>query len=209
MPNLDRQCSQCRRAKEKLFLKGDKCLGPKCPMLKRPYAPGQHGSSKKGGPKKLSDYGKQLKEKQEAKRSYGMRERQFANYVAEASAKIGDSGKILLQFLESRLDNVVYRMGLAKSRALARQLTNHGHITVNGKKVDIPSYRVRVGEVIALSPKAMKKKSFETISEILGKVEAPIWLGLEPKTASAKILNTPTVESTPFSTKAIIEFYSR
>ncbi len=208
MPNLDRQCSQCRRAKEKLFLKGDKCAGPKCPMLKRPYAPGQHGPNKKGA-RKLSDYGKQLKEKQEAKRSYGLRERQFANYVVEASGKTGDTGKFLLQYLESRLDNVVYRMGLAKSRALARQLTNHGHITVNGKKVDIPSYRVRVGEVIALSPKAMKKKSFENISEILSKVEAPIWLGLEAKTASAKILNTPSVESTPFSAKMIIEFYSR
>lgn len=208
MPNLDRQCSQCRRAKEKLFLKGDKCAGPKCPMIKRPYAPGQHGPTKKGA-RKLSDYGKQLKEKQEAKRTYGLRERQFSNYVTEASSKPGDTGKFLLQYLESRLDNVVYRIGLAKSRALARQLTNHGHIIVNGKKVDIPSYRVRVGEVIALSPKAAKKKSFENIGEILSKVEAPIWLGVDSKTASAKILNTPSVGNTPFSAKMIIEFYSR
>lgn len=207
MPNLDRQCSQCRRAKEKLFLKGEKCVGPKCPMLKRPYAPGQHGPTKKGS--KLSDYGKQLKEKQEAKRIYGLRERQFANYVAEASSKIGDTGKFLLQYLESRLDNVVFRMGLAKSRALARQLVNHGHITVNGKKVDIPSYRVRVSEVVALTSKSVSKKLFENLTETLSKVEAPVWLGLDAKTASAKILNTPSVDSTPFSAKAIIEFYSR
>mgnify|MGYP003828336443 CR=1 FL=1 len=207
MPNLDRQCSQCRRAKEKLFLKGEKCAGPKCPMLKRPYAPGQHGPTKKGS--KLSDYGKQLKEKQEAKRIYGLRERQFANYVAEASSKIGDTGKFLLQYLESRLDNVVFRMGLAKSRALARQLVNHGHITVNGKKVDIPSYRVRVSEVVALTSKSVSKKLFENLTETLSKVEAPVWLGLDAKTASAKILNTPSVDSTPFSAKAIIEFYSR
>ena len=207
MPNLDRQCSQCRRAKEKLFLKGEKCAGPKCPMLKRPYAPGQHGPTKKGS--KLSDYGKQLKEKQEAKRIYGLRERQFANYVAEASSKTGDTGKFLLQYLESRLDNVVFRMGLAKSRALARQLVNHGHITVNGKKVDIPSYRVRVSEVVALTSKSVSKKLFENLTETLSKVEAPVWLGLDAKTASAKILNTPSVDSTPFSAKAIIEFYSR
>lgn len=207
MPNLDRQCSQCRRAKEKLFLKGDKCAGPKCPMLKRPYAPGQHGPTSKM--RKLSGYGKQLKEKQEAKRIYGLRERQFANYVAEASSKTGDTGKFLLQYLESRLDNVVFRMGLAKSRALARQLVNHGHITVNGKKVDIPSYRVRVGEVIALPLKATKKKYFENMTETLSKIEAPSWLGVDAKSVSAKVLNTPSVGSIPFSAKAIIEFYSR
>lgn len=200
-------CSHCRSAGEKLFLKGEKCFGPKCPLVKRNYAPGQHGPGKRHV--KVSGYGKQLRQKQQAKNVYGLRERQFSNYVAAATEKTGDTSKILIGFLESRLDNVAYRMGLVSSRAAARQLVGHGHITVNGKKVDIPSFRVRVGDVVALSADAKNKKQFEKITEKLAKVEAPVWLGLDAQQASAKILNTPAWDNPSFDAKAIIEFYSR
>ena len=191
----------CRKYGEKL------CDSVKCPLTKRAYPAGQHGQSKKRA--KVSGYGKQLLEKQKVKKIYGILERQFSNYVEEASKKVGDTSKILLNYLESRLDNVVYRLGLASSRAAARQVVNHGHITVNGQKVDIASYRVKVGQVVGLSGKAKNKKLFEGISEKLQKVEAPAWLSLDSKTAGGKVLNTPTVENPNFNPKAIIEFYSR
>ena len=191
----------CRKYGEKL------CDSVKCPLTKRAYPAGQHGQSKKRA--KVSGYGKQLLEKQKVKKIYGILERQFSNYVEEASQKVGDTSKILLNYLEARLDNVVYRLGLASSRAAARQVVNHGHVTVNGQKVDIASYRVKVGQVVALSDRAKKKKLFEGISEKLQKVEAPAWLGLDSKTAGGKVLNTPTVENPNFNPKAIIEFYSR
>jgi small subunit ribosomal protein S4 len=191
----------CRKYGEKL------CDSPKCPLTKRAYPAGQHGPNKKRP--KVSGYGKQLLEKQKVKRIYGILERQFSNYVAEASKKVGDTSKILLNYLESRLDNVVYRAGLASSRAAARQMVSHGHITVNGEKVDIPSYRVKVGQAVAASSKAKNKKLFEGIGEKLQKVEAPSWLGVDHKTTSAKVLNAPTVENPNFNPKAIIEFYSR
>lgn len=201
------QCAQCRRAGEKLFLKGDKCFGPKCPMLKRNFPPGQHGPSQKHT--KMSSYGRQLKEKQTLKRTYGLLERQFANYVEVASRKIGDTSKFLLQYLESRLDNVVYRMGLAKSRKAARQIVSHGHITVNDQKVNIPSYRVRVGDIVAVKEIAKKKKVFDGVSERLSKTEAPSWLSVDPQKMSAKVLNNPILDNPSFNAKAIIEFYSR
>jgi len=201
------KCSQCRRAGQKLFLRGEKCQGPKCPLLKRKYAPGQHGPTQRGGSK--TAYGKQLREKQSAKQLYGLREKQFVRYVEEATRKTGNTGDLLLSALESRLDNAVYRTGLAPSRAGARQVVNHGHITVNGKKVDIPSYKVRIGEEISLTESSKKKPLFAEIIERLSKVEAPAWLNIEPKNIKAKILNTPSLENPPFSVKAIIEFYSR
>ncbi len=201
------QCAQCRRAGEKLFLKGDKCFGPKCPMLKRNFPPGQHGPKQKHV--KMSSYGRQLKEKQTLKRMYGLLEKQFANYVEAASKKTGDTSKFLLQYLESRLDNVVYRMGLAKSRKAARQIVSHGHITVDEQKVDIPSYRVRVGEVVAVKELDKKKKVFDGVSENLSKIDAPSWLSVDPQKMSAKILNNPVLDNPSFNAKAIIEFYSR
>lgn len=202
------KCTQCRRAGEKLFLKGDKCFGPKCPMLKRNFPPGQHGPKQKHP--KVSSYGKQLKEKQNVKRTYGLLERQFSNYVATASAKTGDTSKILIQYLESRLDNVVYRMGLGKSRQAARQMVNHGHITINGEKVDIASYRVRVGEVVAVKESDKKIKLFEGTSERLAKsTDLPSWLSVDADKLSGKILNTPSLDNASFNAKAIIEFYSR
>lgn len=200
-------CAQCRRAGEKLFLKGDKCLTAKCPFAKRSYPPGQHGPNQKHV--KMSGYGKQLREKQKAKISYGLIERQFSNYVAEASGKTGDTSKYLLNYLESRLDNVVFRMGLGKSRANARQMVRHGLIVVNGKKVDIPSFRVRVGQVIGLSDLAKKKKGYTDLAEKMGKVEVPSWISADTKTLSGKVLNAPTVEKPNFNAKLIIEFYSR
>ncbi|PIT88757.1 MAG: 30S ribosomal protein S4 [Candidatus Magasanikbacteria bacterium CG10_big_fil_rev_8_21_14_0_10_36_32] len=201
------KCAQCRRAGEKLMLKGEKCLGPKCPMSKRSYPPGMHGPNQKHA--KISNYGKQLREKQKVKRMYGILEKQFSNYVIEASKKVGDTGKHLISSLESRLDNVVYRMGLGKSRISARQIVSHGHIMVNGKKLDVPSARVKVGDVVALREGAKNKKEFQGILEKLAKVEAPVWLGLDAKVASAKVLNTPTAENPMFNAKVIIEFYSR
>lgn len=191
----------CRKYGEKL------CDSVKCPLTKRAYPAGQHGPNKKRP--KVSGYGKQLLEKQKVKRIYGILERQFANYVEEASKKVGDTSKILLNYLESRLDNVVYRAGLASSRAAARQMVTHGHITVNGEKVDIPSFRVKVGHAVAANSTSKSKKLFEGITEKLQKVEAPSWLGVDSKTVSAKVLNAPTVENPNFNPKAIIEFYSR
>lgn len=191
----------CRKYGQKL------CDSPKCPVTKRNYPAGMHGQNQKRA--KQSVYGKQLVEKQKAKSLYGLLERQFSNYVAEASKKTGDTGKFLLSYLESRLDNVVYRMGLAPSRRAARQLVSHGHILVNGKKVDIPSYRTRVGETISLSESSLKSPLFNKISDKLAKVQPPGWVSVEPASASGKILNTPIDDAPAFDAQTIIEFYSR
>ncbi len=191
----------CRKYGQKL------CDSPKCPVTKRSYPAGVHGPNKRHT--KQSVYGKQLFEKQKAKQLYGLLEKQFSNYVAEASKKTGDTSNFLVNYLESRLDNVIYRMGLASSRRAGRQLVSHGHITVNGKKVDIPSFRVRVSEEIGLAEKSKTSPLFEKITEKLSKVEAPGWLGLDPKKVSAKVLNSPTTDDPGFMAKSIIEFYSR
>lgn len=191
----------CRQFGEKL------CDSPKCPVTKRNYPAGQHGQTSKRN--KVSGFGKQLREKQKVKRIYGILERQFSNYVAEASRKTGDTSKYLLNYLEARLDNVVYRTGLAPSRAAARQLVGHGHVLVNGKKVNIPSYRVRVGEVIEIKETAKKSKLFENAAEVIGKKEMPSWLSVDGKKLSAKILNSPTIENPNFDANSIIGFYSR
>lgn len=191
----------CRQFGEKL------CDSPKCPVARRNYPAGQHGANRKHS--KLSSYGKQLREKQKVKRLYGIMERQFSNYIAEASKKTGDTGVFLLNYLESRLDNTVYRWGVAPSRAAARQLVNHGHVLVNGKKIDIPSYRVKVGDMLALKEKSQKSKLFEDILEKLAKKEFPSWLAADQKVLSAKVLNAPTIENPNFDPKLIIGFYSR
>ncbi len=191
----------CRKYGEKL------CDSAKCPITKRSYPPGQHGPNQKRV--KMSGFGKQLREKQKVKRIYGILERQFSNYVAEASKKSGDTSKFLLSYLESRLDNVVYRSGLAPSRAAARQLVTHGHVLVNGKSLDIPSYRVRVGEAVELHATSKKSKLFENIAETINTKEMPSWLAVDSKKLSAKVLNNPTVENPNFDAKSIIGFYSR
>jgi len=200
-------CSHCRRIGDKLFLKGEKCMTAKCPFAKRSYAPGQHGPTQKHV--KVSGYGKQLREKQKVKYMYGILEKQFSNYVTEASSKPGDTSKYLLTYLESRLDNAVFRAGIAKSRSAARQYVVHGLIAVDGEKVDRPSFRVKVGNVIGISEKGKKRKTFTDLSEKLVKVETPSWLALDTKANTAKVLNTPAPQEVNFNAKAIIEFYSR
>ena len=191
----------CRKFGEKL------CDSPKCPITKRNYPSGQHGQTSKRN--KVSGFGKQLREKQKVKGIYGLLERQFSNYVAEASRKTGDTSKYLLSYLESRLDNVVYRAGFSPSRAAARQTVSHGHIFVNGKKVNIPSYRVRVGETIEIKESARKSKKYENLAELITKKELPAWVTVDTKKLSAKILNSPTIENPNFDANAIIGFYSR
>lgn len=197
------------RPKHKLCrLYGEKlCDSVKCPITRRNYPAGQHGANRKHA--KLSGYGKQLREKQKAKRLYGLLERQFSNYVTEASKKTGDTSKFLITYLESRLDNVVYRAGIGASRAAARQIVTHGHITVNGKKLDIPSYRVKVGDVIAVKESDKKSKLFETVGDKMGKIELPGWLSADQKQIAVKMLNSPMLENPQFNAKSIIEFYSR
>lgn len=207
-------CSKCRRAGEKLFLKGEKCFSPKCALIKRNYTPGMHGLDKKPG--HLTSYGEQLKEKQKAKRTYGLRETQFSNYINKASQESGNTTESLIRFLEMRLDNVVYRLGLAKSRRMGRQIVSHAHVLVNGKKVNIPSFQVKPNQVISLSEKALeRKKIFENILPTLGKREVPVWLVLEAdkvaKKINGKVLGYPKLEDVTleFDPKKIIEFYSR
>ncbi len=187
---------------------GENILGSeRYAKMKRKNPPGIHGTSKR--PKKLSGYGKQLLEKQKVKYIYGLMERQFAKYVAEASEKTGDTSVILVERLESRLDNAVFRAGLGKTRNAARQMVTHGLITVNGKKVDIPSYQIRVGEVIAVADKKKNSPLFAGVLERIQKAELPSWISADGAKLSAKILNKPTLENPNFNAKAIIEFYSR
>lgn len=191
----------CRTYGEKL------CDSPKCPVQRRSYAPGVHGPSKRHP--KISGFGKQLREKQKVKAMYGIMERQFSNYVAEASKKSGDTSKFFLTYLESRLDNVVYRAGFAPSRRAARQLVSHGHVLVDGKKVNIPSFRTKAGQVISVSEKSKPSRLFEMAAEVIGKKELPAWISVDAKVLSAKVLNQPTIENPNFDAKSIIGFYSR
>jgi len=202
------KCKLCRREGEKLFLRGERCFGPKCAIIKRRYLPGVHGPTSRT---KLTGYGIQLREKQKAKKLYGLLERQFANLVKKSTKQKGDSGANLLILLETRLDNVVYRLGLGKSRSEARQRVNHGHIEVNGKKVDIPSYAVRVGETVGLREKSLKSKAYEGWLEKMMKTELPEWMVFDAKTLKAKIISLPDVSrmKQSFDPKIIIEFYSR
>ena len=198
-------CRICRREGAKLFLKGDKCTSKKCPFEKRPVAPGQHGL----GRKKPTEYQIQLREKQKVKKSYGLLEKQFYGYYLEADRQKGVTGTNMLCLLERRLDNIVYRMGIAASRAEGRQIVNHGHITVNGKMVNIPSYQVRVGDIIGVKETKSKNKYF---TELKGaKVVTPKWLEFNTNTLEGKILTLPTREDIDLTIneQLIIELYSK
>jgi len=178
-------------------------------LARRPYTPGVHGPTSRG---RQTDYGKQLREKQKAKRLYGLMERQFSNLFAEATRRRGNTGETLVRFLETRLDNVVYRAGFAKTRAQARQAVNHAHFNVNGHKVNIPSYRVRPGDVIVLRENKRQKGLWKTLGETLAnRKETPSWLSLNPSDFSVKVTSLPAGEELhqPFDTKLIVEFYSR
>ena len=200
-------CRLCRREKTKLFLKGSKCESPKCPVEKRPYPPGDHGR----GRLKESEYNLQLREKQKARRIYGVLEKQFHNYYVEAARRKGITGETLLQLLETRLDNVVYRGGLARSRDQARQLVRHSHVTVNGRKVNIPSYLVDVNDVIAVSEKSSSNNRFKKMKEDDAFVAAPKWLERDKNNLTGKVIALPARDDIDFeiAENLIVELYSK
>lgn len=200
------KCRLCRREGGKLFLKGDKCYSGKCPFEKRPVAPGQHGAARK----KVSEYGQQLREKQKVKRIYGVQEGQFRAYYEKADRMKGITGENMLSLLERRLDNVIYRMGIGGSRAQARQLVNHGHFTVNGKKVNIPSYIVKAGDIIAVKESKTSNKYFENI-KTMKVANMPKWLEFNPEKLEGKIIALPVREDidSQIAEHMIVELYSK
>ena len=200
-------CKLCRREGKKLFLKGDRCYTGKCAVERRSYAPGQHGQSRK----KNSEYGLQLRAKQQARRYYGIQEGQFHKYFLMAERKAGVTGENLLQLCESRLDNVVYTLGWASSRAEARQLVTHAHYRVNGNKVDIPSYLLKAGDVVSIKDKSRDSEKIKAVVENNGSRPVPAWLDLNRETLEAKVLSLPTREqiTAPVEEHLIVEFYSK
>ena len=203
----DAVCRLCRREGVKLYLKGDRCYSDKCAIERKGYAPGQHGQSRK----KVSEYGLQLREKQKARRIYGVLEKQFRGYFVKADRQKGITGENLLQMLERRLDNVVYRLGYASSRVEARQLVRHGHFTVNGKRVNIPSYLVNVGEVIKVAEKSVKSPKFKEIAEAAAHRTPPAWLEGNVDALEGRVLAFPTREEidTDIKEHLIVELYSK
>ena len=200
-------CKLCRREGKKLFLKGARCYTNKCSLERRQYAPGQHGQSRK----KTSEYGLQLRAKQQAKRYYGVQESQFHKYFLMAERKQGQTGENLLRICESRLDNVVYLLGWASSRAEARQLVTHAHFTVNGKKVDIPSYLLKAGDEVAIKAKSKESDKFKAVLETNAARPVPQWLDLNAEAATAKVIALPEREqiAVPVEEHLIVEFYSK
>ena len=202
-------CKLCRRENTKLFLKGDKCMSEKCPMNNpKVKIPGPHGDRRR----KLTEYGTQLREKQKTKRYYGVMERQFANYFDMATkVKCMTTGEALLQILERRLDNVVYRLGFAMSRAEAKQLVNHGHFTVNGKKVNIPSYLIKEGDVVAMTDKSKDSDKIKGVLEANSAKPVVKWIEKDSENVKGKIVALPTVEDIdlPIEVHLIVELYSK
>jgi len=198
-------CKRCRREKTKLFLKGSKCDGPKCPIELRPFPPGQHGR----GRTKDSEYLLQMREKQKCARIYGVLEKQFRGYYEEAQRKQGKTGENLLKILETRLDNVVYRGGFAKSRDMARQLVGHGHIMVNGKKVDIPSYQVRPDDVVAIRANSKASETVRAATDLTSSVSP--WLLVDHDNLTGKVLRAPERDEidAPVQEQLIVELYSK
>jgi small subunit ribosomal protein S4 len=201
-------CRLCRREGMKLFLKGERCYTEKCAIEKRNLPPGQHGKLRKA---KVVGYGLQLREKQKVKRIYGVLENQFRRYFEMADRTRGITGETLLQLLERRLDNVLYRLGLATSRAQARQLARHGHFTVNGRKVDIPSYQVKPGDVVGVRASSAQNPAIQhALEEVKGR-GVPEWLSFDPATMSGRIASLPTREqiNLPVQEQLIVELYSK
>jgi small subunit ribosomal protein S4 len=205
-------CKLCRREGEKLFLKGSRCLSPKCAIEKRAYAPGQHGATSQFKRGRASDYALQLREKQKARRIYGVLERQFRRYFLAARRSKGLTGAMLLTILESRLDSVVYHAGLADSRAQARQLVQHGHFDLNGHPVDTPSLLVKAGDVISVRSTSRETKPFKGLAEIVkDRPPAPAWLSVDPASLSVRVVTLPAREeiTLPLKEQLIVEYYSR
>jgi small subunit ribosomal protein S4 len=203
-------CVLCRREGEKLFLKGDRCMTPKCAIERRSYPPGPHGQSGSFR-RKVSDYGTQLREKQKARRIYGVLERQFRRYFQEASKTTGVTGATLMQYLETRLDNVVYRLGFAVSRKQARQLVLHGHFQVNGKKATVPSFLLKPGDTVSVLESSRKSSFFEGIAKELSHQQMPEWLTQDAENFSGSVVSMPTRAQieTPLKEQLIVEYYSR
>ena len=204
--SLGPKCKKCRREGEKLFLKGERCFGVKCSMIKRAYAPGQHGQRKKF---RTSEYGVQLRGKQKIKRSYGILERQFRKYYETANRMKGNTASLLSSLLERRLDNVVHRLGFAISRNQARQFVNHGHFLVNGKVINIPSYLVEEGDVISI--KNGKLSCFQDIKKTLKDRQVSPWLSLEHEKLQGKVVSLPTKQETDVDADIylVVEYYSK
>ena len=200
-------CRMCRREGQKLFLKGSKCYSEHCPFVARGYAPGQHGQNRK----KVSEYGLQIRAKQTARRYYGVLEGQFAHYFDIAERKSGQTGENLLRLLECRMDNVVYRLGLANSRAEARQLVRHNHFKLNGSKVNIPSLLVKEGDVITLSEKSRQSEKFKAIDESCGSRPVPMWLDMNREQFTGKVVRMPNRDDIDLEVEEhlIVELYSK
>jgi small subunit ribosomal protein S4 len=203
----DAKCRLCRREGSKLYLKGDRCYTDKCAITRRAYAPGQHGQSRK----KMSEYGIQLREKQKVRRIYGILEKQFRDYFEEAERQKGVTGENLLRLLELRFDNVVYRMGFGESRAEARQLVRHGHFTVNGNKVDIPSYQLKLNDLVAVKATSKSTDKFKELAENSASRTAPQWLSINAEMMEARVIALPVREDIdlPIEEHLIVELYSR
>lgn len=206
MPKLDKKCRICRSAGEKLFLKGDRCYTQKCAMVRNSARPGVHSRKRVS----LSEFGLQLKEKQKARFAYKLSEKQFGNYINQVF-KRGASAHALMAKLERRLDNAVYRLGFAVSRSVARQLVNHGHFYVNGRKIDIPSYEVKVNDTIEIAPTSKDLPIFKNLKEPLKKYVPPAWLTIDKETLKGQVKSLPAKEDliTSFNTNLIIEYYSK
>ena len=204
-------CKLCRREGEKLFLKGARCLSPKCAIERRGYAPGQHGKTSQFKRGRSTDYLNQLREKQKARRIYGVLEAQFRRYYVIAQRSKGVTGAMLLSLLESRLDNVVFRLGLATSRAQARQLVAHGHIDVNGRRTKSPSYLSKAGDVITVHPASQTSPYFKNVQKEIAEYVPPKWLSLDPSQMSGKVHSRPNREEIDLSLneQLIVEYYSR
>ncbi|MCP5096384.1 MAG: 30S ribosomal protein S4 [Chloroflexi bacterium] len=204
-------CKLCRREGEKLFLKGARCMGPKCAVERHAYPPGEHGRDKQFRRGRASDYLLQLREKQKARRIYGVFERQFSSYFERATQRVGLTGINLLIVLESRLDNVVYRLGMAASRAQARQIISHGHILLNGRKTNIPSALVTPGDSISIRPESIRRTYFKDLRQEIDDRQVPRWLGLNVNDLTGNVLNLPTRDDIDVSLneQLIVEYYSR
>lgn len=202
-------CRLCRREGVKLMLKGERCFSAKCALERRNYPAGQHGAMRQR--RRVSDYGVRLRAKQQARRMYGMMERQFRRLFEDATRTTGATGEVLLRLLERRLDNVVYRLGMAQSRRQARQLVGHGHFVVNGRRTDIPSFLVRPGDTVAVRPESRRRPYFKELGGTLKADAVPGWLSLNPEEMSAKVLREPNPEECEqnLQPQMIVEFYSR
>jgi len=207
--SIDAKCKKCRRAGEKLFLKGDRCLSPKCGVIRRASAPGVHGKKMS---RNKSEYGTQLSVKQKVKRIYGVLEKQFSKHYRDIQNKKGITGDLLLERLEKRLDNVVYRIGFANSRSQARQIVNHGLIAVNGKKLTIPSHEVKIGDVISINQTKKEKNYFKNLEQVMkNKKDFPNWITFDNSKSEGKITGTPKANEIGINVDAqvIVEYYSR